>query len=263
MRRINLLPPEERRRAAASPRRGVVGILLIVGALVVIVMVGVYVYYLMMINNVEDEIADLDQQIAQQNARIAELSPYRDIQARLDAKTDVADGIVRTRFAWDEFLQGLAFVIPDTTALQSLAGQASPVNTQAPAEGPLSPPGAVTFTGVSLPRYQNVSDFVIQMNSLPYLSNSTLNSAELDRDTFADPAINFEVASELITIAGESGTELRIEEGVPTEPVDEIPGDQASARNPAQTTETSATSGSSSVSASGSAVPRGARGGRR
>jgi hypothetical protein len=121
----------------------------------------------------------------------------------------------------------------------------------------------VTFTGVSLPRYQNVSDFVIQMNSLPYLSNSTLNSAELDRETFADPAINFEVASELITIAGESGTELRIEEGVPTEPVDEIPGDQASARNPAQTTETSAASASSFASESGSAVPRGARGGRR
>ncbi|MBA3424835.1 MAG: hypothetical protein H0U04_09925 [Rubrobacter sp.] len=238
MRRINLLPPEERRRGAVvAPRRGVVGILLILGALVVLIMVGVYVVYMVRLNNVEDQIADLDQQIAQQNARLAELSPYRDLQARLDAKKPVADGIVRTRFAWDEFLQGLAFVIPNTTALEGMTATASPINLEAPAEEPLSPPGAVTFTGVSLPRFENVSDFVVQMNTLRYLSNSTLTSAELDRETFARPAINFEVASELNTLVGESGTELRIEDGTPSEVPDEIPSDQASASASARAAE--------------------------
>ena len=223
MRRIDLLPPEERGRPGERFRGGVLGILLIVGAVVVIAMVGTYLFFLLRLNGLEEEIADLDSQIAEQNQRLAELSPYRDLQARLDAKKPVADGIFRTRFAWDEFLQGLAFVIPQTTSLDVFTAEASPINIQAPVEEPLSPPGAISFTGVALPRYQNVADFVVQMNNLPYLANSELDSAELDRETFVQPAIGFEVASDMITVVGENGTEVRIEGGSP----DEVAGEPA------------------------------------
>ena len=217
MRRINLLPVAERRRTAESLRGGAPAILLIVGALALIVMVGAYLFFLVRLNAVEDEVAELDRQIAEQNARLAELAPYRDLQAQLDAKKPVADGIYRSRFAWDQFLQGLAFVIPESTALDTLTGEAAPINLQAPPEQPLEPPGAVTFTGIALPRYQNVADFVVQMNNLRYLSNAELNSAELDREAFAQPAIAFEVASELVTVVGDNGTEVRVEAGPPTE----------------------------------------------
>jgi type IV pilus assembly protein PilN len=60
----------------------------------------------------------------------------------------------------------------------------------------------------------------VQINDLRYLSNAELSSAQLDRDTFAQPAINFEVASELITVAGENGTEVRLDGGSPTEAAD-------------------------------------------
>jgi type IV pilus assembly protein PilN len=211
MRRINLLPPEERRRPAERLRGGAPGILLVVGAVALIAMVGVYLFFLMRLNSVEDEIVELDQQIAEQNQRLAELAPYRDLQARLEAKKPVADGIFRTRFPWYDFLQGLAFVIPETTALETLTAEAAPINIRAPVEQPLEPPGAATFTGIALARYQNVADFVVQMNNLRYLSNAELNSAELDRETFTQPAISFEVASELITIVGEKGTEVRLD----------------------------------------------------
>ena len=217
MRRVNLLPPEERRRRVEGFRGGTLGMLLIVGSFVLIAMVGVYLFFLLRLNGVEDEIAELDSQIAEQNARLAELSPYRDLQARLDAKKPVADGIFRTRFAWDEFLQGLAFITPTTTTLDTFVADAAPVNIQAPIEEPLSPPGAITFAGVALPRYQNVSDFVVQMNNLRFLANSQLDSAELDRATFEQPAIDFEVNSELVTVVGENGTEVRIEGGSPDE----------------------------------------------
>ena len=215
MRRINLLPPEERRRRLAGRLRGVVpAVLLIVGALAIIAMVGFYLFFLLRLNAVEDEIAELDQRIAEQNERLAELAPYRELQARLDAKKPVADGIFRTRFPWDEFLQGLAFIIPETTALDTFTAEAAPIDIQAPVEEPLEPPGAITFTGIALPRYQNVADFVLQMNNLRYLANTELNSAELDQTTFApQAAITFEVASELITVVGENGTEVRIDEG--------------------------------------------------
>jgi type IV pilus assembly protein PilN len=218
MRRINLLPVAERRRTAERLRSGAPAILLLVGAVALIFMVGAYLFFLVRLNGVESEIADLDRQIAEQNARLAELAPYRDLQARLEAKKPVADGIFRSRFAWDQFLQGLAFVIPESTALESLAAEAAPVNIQAPPEQPLEPPGAVTFTGLALPRYLNVADFVVQMNNLRYLSNAELDSAQLfSEEAFAQPAISFEVASELLTVVGENGTEIRLEGGSPTE----------------------------------------------
>ena len=213
MRRINLLPPEERRRVGAGFRGGALGALLIAGALALILMVAVYLILLQRLGGIEDRIVELDNQIARRNDHLAELSPYRDLQARLEEKKPVADGIFRTRFAWDEFLQGLAFVIPETTALQTLTAEAAPVDIEAPVEQPLDPPGAVTFTGVALPRYENVADFVVRMDNLEYLANSQLNSAELDRETFVEPAIGFEVASELVTVAGENGTEVRLEGG--------------------------------------------------
>ena len=221
MRRINLLPPEERQRLGERLRGGVPAVLLIVGAVAIIAMVGFYLFFLLRLNGVEDEIAELDQRIAEQNERLAELAPYRELQARLDAKKPVADGIFRTRFPWDEFLQGLAFIIPETTALDTFTAEAAPIDIQAPVEQPLEPPGAITFTGIALPRYQNVADFVLQMNNLRYLANTQLNSAELDRTTFApEDAITFEVASELVTVAGENGTEVRIDEGS----LDEVAG---------------------------------------
>ena len=211
MRPINLLPSEERGRTAERLGGGVLGILLISGALVVIVMVGLYLLMLLRLNDLEDQVAQLDDDIAQQNARLAELSPYRDLQAQLEEKQPIADGIFRTRLAWDQFLQGLAFVVPETTALDTLTAQAADVDIDAPPEQPLDPSGTVTFTGVALPRYKNVADFVVRMDNLQYLANAQLDQAALK--TFSEKAVSFEVASELVTIVGQNGTELKLEGG--------------------------------------------------
>jgi type IV pilus assembly protein PilN len=227
MRRINLLPPEERRRPAARLAGVVPATLLIVGAVAIIAMVGFYLFFLLRLNGVEDEIAELDQQITEQNERLAELAPYRDLQARLDAIKPVADGIFRTRFPWDEFLQGLAFIIPETTALDSFTAEAAPIDIQAPVEQPLEPPGAITFSGIALSRFLNVADFVVQMNSLRYLANTQLNVAE--REALGSP-ITFEVTSELITVVGENGTEVRIDEGTLDEVADTAAEDRYQGR---------------------------------
>jgi type IV pilus assembly protein PilN len=211
MRPINLLPSEERGRTAERLGGGVLGILLISGALVIIVMVGLYLLMLLRLNDLEDQVAQLDDDIAQQNARLAELSPYRDLQAQLEEKQPIADGIFRTRLAWDQFLQGLAFVVPETTALDTLTAQAADVDIDAPPEQPLDPSGTVTFTGVALPRYKNVADFVVRMDNLQYLANAQLDQAALK--TFSEKAVSFEVASELVTIVGQNGTELKLEGG--------------------------------------------------
>ena len=226
MRRVNLLPPEERRRGGRRPsisgpttRRGVYGILLILGALFILIMVGLYLFYSIRLGNEQEEIANLDAQIAEQQARIQELSPYADLQARLDAKKPIADGIFRTRFSWDEFLQGLGFVIPETTALDVFTANAAPVNA---AQGPggtteedvqnLEPPGAITFSGFAQAEYQNISDFIVRMNNLRFLANADLTDAVLNQQDFDPEAITFNVNAQLITRIGENGNEVRIGE---------------------------------------------------
>ena len=209
MRRINLLPSDERGRAVERLGGGVLRILLIAGALVVVVMVGIYLVMLLRLNGLEDQVAQLDDDIAQQNARLAELSPYRDLKAQLDAKKPIADGIYSTRLAWDQFFQGLAFVVPETTALDTLTAESSPVDIEATPEQPLEPAGTATFTGVAMPRYENVADFVVRMDNLEYLANAELEQAALK--TFSQKAVSFEVASALVTIAGQNGTEVKLE----------------------------------------------------
>jgi type IV pilus assembly protein PilN len=211
VRRVNLLPPEERRSRTEGLPGGLVGLFLVAAAALLIALAVVYLVFLLRLNGLQEEVAELDGQISQQNARLQELAPFRDLQARLEEKKPVADGIFRTRFPWDDFLQGLAFVVPETTALDTLVAEAAPTNLEAPAEQPLDPPGAVTFTGVALPGYQNVADFVVRMDTLEFVANSQLNTAELK--SFSQPAVSFEVASEMVTIVGENGTEVRIEGG--------------------------------------------------
>jgi type IV pilus assembly protein PilN len=227
MRRVNLLPPEERRRRTAAlptaTRGGIIGILLILGALLLLVMIGLYLYYYIQLGNEEEQVAQLDQDIAREQARIQELAPYRDLQARLNAKKPIADGIFRTRFAWDEFLRGLSFVIPKSTALDVFTAQATPINIQAPAGGApevqnLEPPGSITFDGFAAPgqengngapRYQSVSDFIVRMNNLRFLANASLTNAKLNRKDFSQPgAITFEVSADLVTRIGENGDEV-------------------------------------------------------
>ncbi len=219
MRRIDLLPPEERRGRLVVPKTtkaGITGVLLIGGAVLVMLMIALFLFYYVRLNNEEERIAQLDQNITRQQARMQELAPFRDLQARLDAKKPIADGIFRTRFAWDEFLRGLAFVIPDSTALESMVGQATPINIQAPARGAadvqtLEPPGTIRFTGIALPEYQNISDFIVRMNNLRFLANATLTRAQLDRETFARDAITFEVDAKLVTRVGENGNEVLLD----------------------------------------------------
>lgn len=217
MRRINLLPPEERRWrplsgvGGVSAPGGVLGALAISGAALVVLMGGIYLVYAVRLGNVEEDIAALDGQIADREARVAELQPFGELQASLDAKKPVADGIYRTRFAWDGLLEGLAFVTPDTTNLESFEGQASPVDVNAQSGETLSPPGSMAFDGLALADYRNVADFVVQTNALSYLENSELESAELDRETYDEPAIVFEASSRLLTQAGENGDEVPLD----------------------------------------------------
>ncbi|QYJ14699.1 hypothetical protein Rxycam_00501 [Rubrobacter xylanophilus DSM 9941] len=212
MRRINLLPPEERHRGLERLRGQRAAGLLLVGGGAALLLVGLFALFLVIrLYMVESRIAELDAGIAEQNARLEALAPYRGLEAGIQEKKPVADGVYRSRFQWAEFLQGLAFVIPTSTALETMSAEASPVDIDAPVGQPLQPPGRVVFTGVALPEYRNVADFVVRMDNLRYVANTRLESAELDRETFVRPALSFEAEAELVTEVGAAGTGVRLE----------------------------------------------------
>ena len=212
MRRINLLPPDERRwrpfGGLQLPAGGMLNILAVCGAALIVLMAGIYLIFAVRIGNIEEEIGVLDDQIADRQQRVAELEPYGELQASLDAKEPVADGIYRTRFPWQDFLEGLAFVTPDTTSLESFEGSASQVDVSVQSGETLTPPGSISFDGIALADYRNVADFVVQMEGLRYMQNSELENAELDRETYEEPAITFEASSSLVTRAGDEGLSL-------------------------------------------------------
>ncbi len=215
MRRINLLPPDERRwrpfGGLQLPAGGMLNVLAVAGAALIVLMAGIYLIYAVRIGNVEEEIGVLDDQIADRQQRVAELEPYGELQASLDAKEPVADGIFRTRFDWAGFLEGLAFVTPDTTSLESFEGNASQVDISADSGEILTPPGSISFDGLALADYRNVADFVVQMEGLRYMQNSELENAELDRETYEEPAITFEASSGLVTRVGAEGEEIPLD----------------------------------------------------
>jgi hypothetical protein len=62
------------------------------------------------------------------------------------------------------------------------------------------------------------------MDNLQYLANAELDKAQLK--TFSQPAVSFEVASELVTIVGENGTEVKLDSGSQ----DELAGKRGSLR---------------------------------
>ncbi len=76
MRRIDLLPPEERRGRLVVPKTtkaGITGVLLIGGAVLVMLMIALFLFYNVRLNNEEERIAQLDQNITRQQARMRSL----------------------------------------------------------------------------------------------------------------------------------------------------------------------------------------------
>jgi hypothetical protein len=57
-----------------------------------------------------------------------------------------------------------------------------------------------------------VADFVVRMDNLQYLANADLELATGPSNSRVSP-LSFEVASELITLVGDNGTEVRLEGG--------------------------------------------------
>ena len=168
-------------------------------SLVLILMVGVYLVLLLRLGDLEDQVAKLDAEIARQNAALAELSPTG--ISRRASKQKVADGIFRSRFTWDQVLQALALSCR-RARLDTFTAEAAPVDIDAPVEQPWN---WYDNVGIALPV---TKCGLRRADGQPPVSCQRGPRQAALRNILPEPAVSFEVASELVTLVGDNGREL-------------------------------------------------------
>jgi Tfp pilus assembly protein PilN len=126
MRPVNLIPPEDRRGDSAPSRTGVLSYA-IVGFLVVAV--AVVAWSALLGGKIDDkkaEIASLEAEVSQSQARADALAPYVSLAQVREARSTTIDSLAKSRFDWERVLRELARVTPDTISLTGVTGTVSP-----------------------------------------------------------------------------------------------------------------------------------------
>lgn len=126
MRPVNLIPPEQARTGRAAPMRtGVTVYVLIAGLLAVLGAVTLMVTTSNGIADKKVQIADLEVQEQQAQARADSLSAYAEFASAQQARTATIASLAQSRFDWQRVLRELALVIPPDVTIQSLTGSAN------------------------------------------------------------------------------------------------------------------------------------------
>jgi len=202
MKRINLLPPEA--RVKASRERGLIYAVLFL--VVVVVVLGlVYVWQNNIVNNKQDQLAQIQSQQAVVDAQARALAPYAQIQATRVAMTATGKGIYEARVPWSTILEEVSLVIPENVRLQSMTC-AVPATMQpgaaAAAAGAVPASTDVTFTGTTY-THQDVAEFMTRLGLIPQLMNIQLGStteataAATDTSGSTQTTVSFTVTASL------------------------------------------------------------------
>ena len=125
MRPINLIPPEQRRGSKAPLRTGILGYVIL--AVLAVALAGVTLVVLAgnQISDRKAEVATLQTQVAQAQARAQQLSRYQQFASLQQARQQTVSSLAKSRFDWERVLRELAIVIPQNVWLTDLTGSAS------------------------------------------------------------------------------------------------------------------------------------------
>ena len=126
MRPVNLIPLDQRRGDTAPVRTGPLAYI-VVGFLAVTLLAVVAV--VMLGNSVDDkraEVASLEAQAAEAQARAQALSPYVSFQQLRDARVETVGSLARSRFDWERVIREVTRLIPRSVWLQNMTGTVRP-----------------------------------------------------------------------------------------------------------------------------------------
>jgi len=125
MRPVNLMPADDRRRRSAAS--GGATSFLIVGFLLAI-LAGVTALVLTgnQIDERKAEVAQLEQDRAAAQVRVAGLQAFADFRSMQQARTATVSSLAQSRFDWERVIRELTYVLPSDVWLVELEGTVSP-----------------------------------------------------------------------------------------------------------------------------------------
>lgn len=126
MRPVNLIPMDQRRGESAPVRTGPVAYI-VVGFLAAVLVAVIAV--VMLGNSIDDkksEVASLEAQAAETQARSQALSPYVSFQQLRDARVETIGSLARSRFDWERVIREVTRLIPKGVWLKNMTGTVAP-----------------------------------------------------------------------------------------------------------------------------------------
>ena len=176
-RRINLVPPSERQRTTTD-----LGLLLMLVVSIVVVFGLGLGYYLLsnQLSDKEQQLANLQQQVAVVEAEVESLRQYELIKAQRDSAEALAQGIYSARTTVSGILDDISLVIPNTIWFQNLGlTVADPVVASSSAASPTIDPTEGTTLTVEGKTYtfEDVAQLLVRFELVPSLKDVELTTA--------------------------------------------------------------------------------------
>lgn len=183
MKRINLLPPEE--RVKASRERGLFYAIVIL--LVVVLALGlVYVKYMRDVSAKQDELAQVNAELAVTQQKVDALQPYADIQSTRTDMTTTAKALYESGVSFSLILQELSLVIPENvrlTAMTATVPDTMKAGAASAATGTTtSATTDITFTGET-ETHRDVAEFMTRLGLIPQFDDIVLTTSTTSEST--------------------------------------------------------------------------------
>jgi Tfp pilus assembly protein PilN len=178
MNRINLLPPEARVKASRE-RDLLYAILMLVAVVVALGLV--YVWQNRQVSSKEDTLAQVNAQVAVEQARAARLAPFAALQTAKTAMTQTAQSIYNARVSWSTILEEISLVIPANVRVKTLTCAVPPGMLPGAVAGAPGTTVAATTPDVSIAgetqSHKDVAEFMTRLGLIPQLKDITLASS--------------------------------------------------------------------------------------
>ncbi len=197
MRPVNLIPPEARRgdrkrsRGGAGAGGGGALSYLIVGALALgLLFVTVLALTGKQISDRKDEIASLQQEEADAQARAQRLQAFAEFRGMREARAATVTSLAHSRFDWERVLRELSLVIPSDVWLINMTGTARP-DVQVDKAPELTERDAVPGPALELvgcgDGQDAVAEFVAALEDIDGVTRVGVVSSKLPEDVASQP----------------------------------------------------------------------------
>ena len=180
MSQVNLLPPELRQRQVVRRTTSIV----VAGGLGVLALVGIFYFFqLQRLSDAEDELRAQQARNAELQTQIAELQPFADLQADLEAKQGLVRSLFLNEVSWSSVLLDVSRVIPDASYLTNMTGQVTAL-TGTPPGGAVPETdsqliGSISFQGVAK-ETETIATWLTRLEQVQGWVNAWVSSAQQD-----------------------------------------------------------------------------------